>query len=117
MKAIVPLLFTDSAAWRAWLAENHDKVKEAWVIHQKARSETPGLRYDAALVEALAFGWIDGMMRSLDKNRIMQRYTPRRSGSNWSEANKTRVLKLISSGKIAGPGLAAVEAAKKSGKW
>jgi len=88
---ITPLAFKDAAEWRAWLASNHNVAKEAWVIHQKAKSLSPGLCYDEALNEALAYGWIDGMMRSLDKEQITQRYTPRRKGSNWSKPNKSRV--------------------------
>ncbi len=114
---IAPMLFKDAAEWRAWLGANHNVAKEAWVILQKANSSSPGLRYDEALNEALAYGWIDGMMRSLDDEKIMQRYTPRRRGSNWSEPNKARVARLTSAGIMAEPGLAAVESAKKSGKW
>lgn len=112
-----PLEFADAATWRAWLAENHYTTPEAWVIHYKKKSGLSGLRYAEALEEALAFGWIDGMMRSIDGDRIMQRYTPRRPASNWSESNKDRVAKLIREGRMAASGLAAVERAKAKGKW
>ena len=115
--ALEPLLFRNATEWGAWLAANHDSAKEAWVIHQKAKSAGPGLRYADALNEALAYGWIIGIMRSKDKDSIIQSYTPRRPGSNWSESNKARMEKLISQGKITKAGLAAVEVAKKSGKW
>jgi uncharacterized protein YdeI (YjbR/CyaY-like superfamily) len=114
---IEPLLFADAAAWRAWLSENHDKTREAWVVHFKAKSPRVGLRYQDALEEAIAFGWIDGIMRSVDKDRVIQRYSPRRRGSNWSESNKARVSKLVSAGRMTDAGLEAVEAAKSSGKW
>jgi uncharacterized protein YdeI (YjbR/CyaY-like superfamily) len=76
-----------------------------------------GLRYQDALQEALCFGWIDGKMKSLDQNRFMQRYSPRREGSTWSESNKRRVRELALAGCMAEPGKAAVRAAKKTGAW
>ena len=117
MKENRPLIFANPAEWREWLAANHANAKEAWVVLKNARSLAPGLRYDEAVNEALAYGWIDSVMRKLDKDSTVQRYTPRRKGSNWSELNKAKVSKLISDGKMTEAGLAAVEAAKKSGRW
>jgi uncharacterized protein YdeI (YjbR/CyaY-like superfamily) len=109
--------FRDAAAWRAWLAKHGGTAQQAWVVHLKVNSKLPGLRYEEALEEALAFGWIDGMMRSLDKDRIMQRYTPRRPGSNWSKSNTKRAEELIKQGRMAEAGMAAIQIAKKNGKW
>lgn len=116
-KDIKPLLFRDAAEWRSWLVANHANAKEVWVVHWKAKSSASGLRYGDALEEALAYGWIDSMMKSLDKDRVIQRYTPRQPNSNWSESNKARADKLILNGRMTEAGLAAVEAAKKLGKW
>ena len=112
-----PLTFNTADEWREWLSMNHNKVKEAWVILQNAGSPAHGLRYTEALDEALAYCWIDGLMHSFGKGRVVQRYTPRRPGSHWSELNKERVARLTLAGRMADAGLAAVEAAKRSGKW
>ncbi len=76
-----------------------------------------GLRYPDALDEALCFGWIDGQVRAVDADRFRQRWTPRRRKSTWSDANKRRVNRLIAEGRMAAPGLAAVAAAKRDGRW
>jgi len=117
MPEINPLHFTNAAAWHAWLAENSERASEAWVVHFKAKSPRPGLRYPEALTEALEYGWIDGKMKSIDADTFMLRYSPRKPKSVWSKQNRDKVEQLISSGKMALPGLAAVEASKASGNW
>ncbi|HEX3110750.1 MAG TPA: YdeI/OmpD-associated family protein [Thermoanaerobaculia bacterium] len=94
------------AAWRKWLAKNHDRVAEIWLIYPKKDSGEPRVSYNDAVEEALCFGWIDGMTKSLDENRYMQRFSPRRADSNWSESNRKRYARLLSEGHIAAPGLA-----------
>jgi uncharacterized protein YdeI (YjbR/CyaY-like superfamily) len=83
----------------------------------KKNAARQGLRYPDALDEALCFGWIDGKVKAVDRDRFKQRWTPRRPGSVWSLVNRNKVLRLIADGRMARPGLAAVEAAKKSGAW
>ena len=73
--------------------------------------------YDAAIEEALCFGWVDSTQRKLGDDRKMLRFTPRRRGSVWSHANKQRVARLTAAGRMAPAGLAAVEAAQASGAW
>jgi len=85
-------------------------------MHKKA-AKRAGLAYPEALDEALCFGWIDGQLRAVDEERYRQRWTPRRRRSNWSEVNKWKVRKLTAAGRMAEPGLAAVRAAKKDGRW
>ncbi|MEL7562979.1 YdeI/OmpD-associated family protein [Dehalogenimonas sp. 4OHTPN] len=114
---IEPLVFADAAGWKSWLAANHDKAGEAWVVHYKVKSPRSGLRYGEALKEAIAYGWIDGKMKSLDGDRFMLRYTPRKSNSIWSQRNKDIANGLIRQGKMAEAGMAAVEAARANGKW
>ncbi|PPD57983.1 YdeI/OmpD-associated family protein [Dehalogenimonas etheniformans] len=111
------LVFNDAGEWHAWLADNHDKAKDAWVVHYKKNSKTPGLRYDEALEQAIAFGWIDGKLKSLDDNRFMLRYSPRKMNSVWSKRNKVIAERLIATGKMEIPGKASVENAKSNGKW
>ena len=93
-------------AWRKWLAKNHDRATEIWLIYPKKESGEPRVEYNDAVEEALCFGWIDGMTKSLDENRYMQRFSPRRPDSNWSESNRKRYARLLGEGRIAAPGLA-----------
>ena len=94
------------AAWRKWLAKNHDRVTEIWLIYPKKNSGEPRVEYNDAVEEALCFGWIDGLTKSLDEMRYMQRFSPRRPDSNWSESNRERYARLLREGRIAAPGLA-----------
>jgi len=111
-----PLDFKDAAEWRRWLRRNHAKSQGEWVYMYK-KGARAGLRYLDALDEALCFGWIDGQIWAVDEDRFRQRWTPRRPGSVWSQLNKTRVKRLVADGRMAEPGLAAVRAAKRCGKW
>jgi len=76
-----------------------------------------GLRYRDALDEALCFGWIDGQIHAVDGEKFRQRWTPRRKGSVWSQANKDRVKRLVAEGRMCAAGLAEVRQARRSGKW
>ncbi len=112
-----PLEFDSRAAWRQWLAENHDvSTGVSLVIYKKASGKT-ALSYEEAVEEALCFGWIDGRANTLDGERYQQRFTPRRRGSTWAQSNKQRVAKLMAQGLMQPSGLAAIEAAKADGSW
>jgi uncharacterized protein YdeI (YjbR/CyaY-like superfamily) len=112
-----PLDFRSAAAWRKWLARNHDRSDGEWVYLYKKGARRSGLRYPEALDAALCFGWIDGQVRAVDEDRYRQRWTPRRKRSTWSEVNKRKVRELTRAGLMAVPGLAAVRAAKRDGRW
>lgn len=112
-----PLDFRSAAAWRRWLERNHDRSDGEWVYLYKKGASRTGLRYPEALDEALCFGWIDGQVRTVDDDRFRQRWTPRRKNSNWSEVNKHKVRALSRAGRMAEPGLVAVRAAKRDGRW
>lgn len=111
------LFFRDRCAWRAWLRAHHTLETEAWVAHVKKNSSRRGLAYEDGVQEALCFGWIDGLTRSLDADTFLQRYTPRRPGSIWSENNKARVETLIRQRRMTRAGMQHVEAAKADGRW
>ena len=111
----LPRLFKTRSAWRAWLARNHDKEKGIWLAYYKKGSGKRSVTYEEALQEALCYGWIDSTVGRLDAERYKQRYTPRNLKSVWSPSNKARVEKLIAGGLMAPPGLAKVEAAKRTG--
>lgn len=102
---------------RAWLAENHASARGVWVAIGKKGTDATELRYDAAVEEALCFGWIDSVAGSLDDARYKQLLTPRKARSMWSASNKKRVAGLIAEGCMAPAGLAAIEAAKANGSW
>jgi uncharacterized protein YdeI (YjbR/CyaY-like superfamily) len=112
-----PLQVADREAWRAWLHEHHVIEKEAWLIILKKHAAGPGVGYEEALDEALCFGWIDGLMRSVDDETFILRFTPRKARSIWSEGNKRRVGQLIEQGRMTEAGMAAIRQAKENGEW
>ena len=99
--------FKTGAAFRAWLEKNHDKADELLVGFYKVGSTKASATYQQALDEALAFGWIDGVRRSVDEASYSIRFTPRRARSIWSAVNIKRVKELEAAGRMAEPGRAA----------
>jgi len=104
---------------RHWLERNHDQVTEQWFGFYKKKSGKRGITYHEALDEALCFGWIDGLRRSLDVDSYTQRFTPRRPRSIWSRINIKRAEELRKLGKMMPPGLKAFAARspEKSGVY
>jgi uncharacterized protein YdeI (YjbR/CyaY-like superfamily) len=112
------LILRDAAAWRAWLAAHHEEQDGVWlVLAKKGTTDPTTLAYDAALEEALCFGWIDGQGRRRDDATSLQRFTPRRRRSTWSKRNVGIAERLIAEGRMEAPGLAEVERAKTDGRW
>ena len=99
--------FRDPAAWRAWLEANHDKADELWVGYHKVGSGKPSITWPESVDEALCFGWIDGVRRSIDVGRYEIRFTPRRPGSTWSAVNIARMKELTGAGRVHPAGAAA----------
>jgi len=112
-----PRLFKTAAAWRDWLARNGGRESEIWLAYYKKASGKASVTYSQALDEALCYGWIDSTVNRLDDERYMQHWTPRKPNSVWSAANKDRIAKLTAEGRMAPPGLAAIERAKANGSW
>lgn len=111
------LLVTDAAAWRTWLEEHHGDSPGVWlVLHKKGGSVTT-LNYEDALLEALCFGWIDGLTRRRDEGSYVQRTTPRRRRSTWSPRNVERVARLEAEGRMHEAGRAQVRLAQTDGRW
>ena len=101
----------------AWLRENHASEPELWVrIFKKATSQ-PSVTWDDCVVAAICWGWIDGLRKSLDDASFLQRLTPRRARSNWSQKNVQHAERLIAQGHMQAAGLAHVEAARSDGRW
>lgn len=94
--------------WRAWLEKNHSREKEIWLISYRKKTGKPGVPYNDAVEEALCFGWIDSTVKKYDEDRTAQRYSPRRKDSGLSQANKERIDRLITQGKMTPAGLDAV---------
>jgi uncharacterized protein YdeI (YjbR/CyaY-like superfamily) len=94
--------------WRSWLAKHHNKEKEVWLIYYKADTGKPRISYEDAVREALCYGWIDSVVRSVDRERFAQKFTPRRRTSALSQPNKERVRELIKQKKMTSAGLKAI---------
>ncbi|MGZ6340633.1 MAG: YdeI/OmpD-associated family protein [Candidatus Limnocylindrales bacterium] len=107
----------DRAAWRAWLAEHHDRSAGVWLVSWRKGAGRPAVTYEEAIEEALCFGWVDSRAGRLDDERTMLRFSPRRPRGAWSRSNKERVERLEAAGLMTGAGRRAVEAAKADGGW
>ena len=107
----------DAGQWEAWLDSNHERASEVWVVYWKKGSGRPSIAWADAVEVAMKFGWIDGLIGTIDEHRYRQRWTPRRAKSRWSLVNKQIALRHIESGEMRPMGLAAVEAGKASGEW
>lgn len=102
--------------WRAWLKKNYRSAKEVWLTVYKKHVPNPPILYEAAVEEAVCFGWIDGQMRRIDDDTFIQRFTPRKPDSLWSESNIKRVKKMIKEGKMTEDGLKLYQAAMQAGQ-
>ena len=111
------LYFANRDDWRAWLEQNHATEREAWLAHYKKHTGIHGISYEDAVEEALYFGWIDGLLRSIDSDKYALRYSPRRRNAIWSEVNKKRAERMIDQGRMTQAGLTKIEQAKESGEW
>ena len=96
---------TSRAAWRRWLEKHHAAKSEVWIAYYKKHTGKPCVSYEEAVEEALCFGWIDGQVRRLDDDSYAQRFTPRRSGSQWSTVNLRRFERLRAEGRVTAAGL------------
>ena len=99
---------TDSKDWRAWLAKHHKTETEIWLVYYRKETGKPRISYNDAVKEALCYGWIDSIVRSLDKERFAQRFSVRKKTSGLSQMNKERIRTLIRQKKMTKAGLAAV---------
>jgi uncharacterized protein YdeI (YjbR/CyaY-like superfamily) len=108
---------TDQQDWRKWLAINHEQKDAVWLIIYKKNSPTPNLTWSEAVDEALCFGWIDSVKKTVDNERYKQYFSKRKAKSNWSKINKAKIDKLSQLGLIAEAGIKSIEIAKKNGSW
>ncbi len=114
-----PRSFATAEAFRAWLEAHHASVKELLIRLYKSHARGEGMTYRQALDESLCYGWIDGVRRRHDERSFVQRFTPRRAKSFWSQVNIKRYRELEAEGRVAAPGRAAFAARdrKTKGKY
>ena len=103
------LFFQDAAEFGRWLAANHDTATELWMGFYRKGHPKAGLTWEAAVREALCWGWIDSMAQGIDEHTRRQRWTPRKPTSNWSTININAVAELTAQGRMQPSGLAAFE--------
>lgn len=108
-----PKSFKTQADFRAWLEKHHASESELMMRLFKVHAREKGIGYKEALDEALCFGWIDGVRKSLDADSFVQRFTPRKAKSNWSAVNVKRAKELAAEGRMHAAGLAAFTARDK----
>jgi len=109
-----PKFFKTPSAFRNWLAANHAKSKELWVGFYKKNSGKPSIDWSESVDEALCFGWIDGIRKSIDEESYMIRFTPRKPTSVWSAVNIRNVEKLMKENRMQPAGLKAFAARKEN---
>jgi uncharacterized protein YdeI (YjbR/CyaY-like superfamily) len=109
--------FRSQKAWETWLQRNHEKSPGVWLEFAKKGSGLVTVTYKEALEVALCYGWIDGLVGSVDDKVYKQRFTPRRSRSKWSQINVAAVERLHAEGRLAPAAVREMEAAQRDGRW
>jgi len=104
-----PIFFTSPEEFYDWLEEHHETESEVYVGFYKTHTGKRAMTWSESVDQALCFGWIDTRANSIDEDRYMQRFTPRKAGSNWSKVNVEKVAKLMEAGLMRPAGVAAFE--------
>jgi uncharacterized protein YdeI (YjbR/CyaY-like superfamily) len=104
-------------AWRSWLEKNHLTANGIWLVFRRKGTGPVPFDYQMALDEALCYGWVDSLLKSIDETVYMRKFTPRKASSTWSDHNKKHVARLQGEGRMREAGLKAVEVAKGNGMW
>jgi uncharacterized protein YdeI (YjbR/CyaY-like superfamily) len=111
-KRIATLAVRKRSEWRAWLERNHASATEIWVVFHKRHSRAASVAYEAAVEEALCFGWIDSLVRRLDDDRYARKFTPRTAESRWSALNRRRYAIVAARGLLSDAGRARAPTAR-----
>ena len=109
--------FRSQAAFETWLAANHARETELWLKIHKKNSGLATVSYAEALDVALCWGWIDGLKKAFDESSFLQRFTPRKGKSVWSQINQGHVARLTKAGRMTPHGQKHIDAAKSDGRW
>ena len=102
--------------WTEWLREHHTQTTGVWLVSPRKAADR-AFSYDAAVVEALRWGWVDSTVKPVDDVRSMQWFAPRRPGSMWTRINKGRIARLEEAGLMEPAGAAAIAVARETGMW
>ena len=105
------------ADWRAWLLENHISKQAVWLVCYNKKSDKKSISWSESVDEALCFGWIDSMKKSIDEGTSHQFFSKRKPKGTWSKINKDKVEKFIEQGLMSEAGFKAIEIAKQNGSW
>lgn len=116
-KALPMLGFATQHDWEAWLTEHYADPTGIWLKFAKKATGTPSISYAEALESALCYGWIDGQKAAFDEQYWLQKFTPRRPKSVWSQINRDKANALIEAGRMQPSGLLQVEQAQADGRW
>jgi len=103
--------------WTDWLKANHNREDVVWLVFQKKGQGKVPFETHMALDEALCYGWVDSLLRSIDEKEYMRKFTPRKPTSTWSEINKKKVEQLVREGRMTPAGMQTIMVAKKNGMW
>jgi uncharacterized protein YdeI (YjbR/CyaY-like superfamily) len=109
--------FRSQKAFETWLRANHDRETELWLKIHKKGSGLPSVTNEQAVDSALCWGWIDGLRKGFDELSFLQRFSPRKPKSLWSQINRERVARLIAAGRMTPHGQRHIDAAKADGRW
>ena len=109
--------FKTQQAFERWLAANHDRESELWLRLYKKDSGVLSISHAEAIDVVLCWGWIDGIRKSYDEQSFLQRFSPRKAKSIWSQINREHVARLVKSGRMTEHGQRHVDAAKSDGRW
>lgn len=117
VEAMAILACRNRKCWTNWLARHHASSPGVWLQIARKDSGLASISHAEALEAALCQGWIDGQRKSLDAQYFLQKFTPRRARSIWSQINRDKALALLAAGQMQAAGLAEIERAKADGRW
>lgn len=103
--------------WRQWLKTHYKSENEVWIVFYKKHTKIQCMEYEEAVEEAICHGWIDSIVKSLDNEKYLRKFTPRKRRSNWSPTNIKRAKKMIKAGLVQESGMEKIEQAKENGEW
>lgn len=103
--------------WRQWLKKNHNTQQSVWLVHHKKKTGVATITWSEAVDEALCFGWIDSIRKTIDEEKFIQFFSKRKPAGTWSKINKEKIEKLIAAGLMTKAGLETITTAKQNGSW
>lgn len=108
---------TSQQEWRQWLEKHHRSKQSVWLVCYKKKSNIPTISWSEAVDEALCFGWIDSVRKSLDNDSFIQFFAKRKPNGTWSKVNKEKIKQLVDAGLMTQAGFESIEKAKENGSW